>query len=245
MNNPNPLMPQGSLKELNKGKSHVRIAVFTILAIHVVVIGGLLIAGCKKDTDTAQNPNTTPTNPPPQLSPSPEIGQIPPQELAPPNNIPGTPRLIQLPPEPPAAGPTGEYTIAPGDTFDAVSKKLGIPLKTLLAANPNVDPKKLQVKQKIQVPAKSAETASTVAPGSPKSDQAPGTTEGLYEVQPGDNLTRIATKHGTTIKALRAANNLRTDQIRVHQKLKLPAKAGAATKGSAPVEPIPAGAGAP
>ena len=49
MNEPSPLVPQGSFESQAKRKSHVRIAVFSILAIHVVVLGGLLILGCKRD----------------------------------------------------------------------------------------------------------------------------------------------------------------------------------------------------
>ena len=62
MKEPSPLVPQGSFEAQAKRKSHVRIAVFSILAIHVVVLGGLLILGCKredKDKDnSAQNPPT-------------------------------------------------------------------------------------------------------------------------------------------------------------------------------------------
>jgi hypothetical protein len=60
MKQPNPLVPQGSFESQGRRKSHVRLAVFTILAIHLVVLGALLIQGCKreeKDT-TALNPPT-------------------------------------------------------------------------------------------------------------------------------------------------------------------------------------------
>ena len=43
----------------------------------------------------------------------------------------------------------------------------------------------------------------------------------------GDNLLKIAKANGTTVKALRSANALKTDRITVGQKLKLPAKASA------------------
>src|SRR5712691_7781899 len=104
MNNPNPLMPQGSMKELSKGKSHVRIAVFTILAIHVVVISGLLIAGCKKDTDTAQNTTSpVPTNTPQPFVPAPDIAATPMTELRPPANGNLTPNPATPPPVAPVA----------------------------------------------------------------------------------------------------------------------------------------------
>src|SRR5436189_5124575 len=50
MNKPSPLIPQGSLPQsAGKGASNIRIAVATIIAIHVVFFGGLLLQGCKRD----------------------------------------------------------------------------------------------------------------------------------------------------------------------------------------------------
>ena len=54
-----------------------------------------------------------------------------------------------------------------------------------------------------------------------------------YTVKAGDNLTKIARNHGTTVKALRTANNLKTDRILVGQKLKVPAGQ------AAPIVPAP------
>lgn len=62
MKTPNPLLPQGSLLEQqqkSKGKSNLVIAVFTILAVHLVLFGGLLMQGCKKKTDVASNDEPT------------------------------------------------------------------------------------------------------------------------------------------------------------------------------------------
>jgi LysM repeat protein len=46
--------------------------------------------------------------------------------------------------------------------------------------------------------------------------------ETLYVVKSGDSLTRIAKAHGTTVKALKAANGLENDRIVVGAKLKIP-----------------------
>jgi len=60
MNTPNPLIPQGILSQ-TRGKTNMRIVVFTILALHVVLLGGLLMQGCSKEKGQAQVSNT-PTN---------------------------------------------------------------------------------------------------------------------------------------------------------------------------------------
>jgi LysM repeat protein len=44
----------------------------------------------------------------------------------------------------------------------------------------------------------------------------------VYVVKSGDTLTRIAKVHGTTVKALKTANNLNNDRIVVGFKLKIP-----------------------
>jgi N-acetylmuramoyl-L-alanine amidase len=43
-----------------------------------------------------------------------------------------------------------------------------------------------------------------------------------YKVQRGDNLWRLARRHGTTVLAIRERNNLRSDRIRAGQYLSLP-----------------------
>ena len=54
MSTPNPLIPQGTFQAAaGKGASNVRIAVATIVAIHVVFFGGLLLQGCKRDNTLA------------------------------------------------------------------------------------------------------------------------------------------------------------------------------------------------
>src|SRR5262245_1168706 len=53
MNSPNPLVPQGTLERQAKGKSTVRIAIFTIVSIHAVFFAGLLMQGCRRDDGKA------------------------------------------------------------------------------------------------------------------------------------------------------------------------------------------------
>ena len=64
MSTPNPLIPQGTFQaQAARGASNVRLAVATIVAIHVVFFGGLLLQGCKRDTQTTQNTQTTNAEP--------------------------------------------------------------------------------------------------------------------------------------------------------------------------------------
>lgn len=240
MNTPNPLVPQGTFKD--KGKSHVRITVFAILAIHVVLLGVLLIAGCnKKAADQAQDNGTglppippSPTDavwPAPPTSPAPAAAT---QEVAsiPPTVAPPQPEVVTPPqpftPQPPAAETAGlgfsEHTIAKGESFYTLGKKYNVGFKAIADANPGINPNRLKIGDKVKIPpAKAAGTASLSAP----SVAAGESSTKVYTVKSGDNLLKIAKIYGVTAKQLRSENNLRTDQIKVGQKLKIPVKAPA------------------
>jgi LysM repeat protein len=160
----------------------------------------------------------------------------------------------------------GEYTVKSGDIAYNIAKKNGISLKSLKEANSGIDLGRLKIGQKIQLPAPSAAPATGVATASEPAEAAAASTTTAYTVKGGDTLTRVAKKFGTTAKAIRGANGLQSDVIKVGQKLKIPVKASAApapapepvpinTPGPAagpapgyappPYSPAPAGAGQP
>lgn len=147
-------------------------------------------------------------------APAPSVAPIMPPPTAP------------VTPEPaPAAPATGEakiHVVAKGDSFSTMAKKHGVGVKAIEAANPGVDSAKLKIGQKINIPAgtpKAAKSGGTTAAAAHDSD-------GAYTVKSGDNLGKIARSHGTTVAKLREANGLKTDQIKVGQKLKMPAGGG-------------------
>ncbi len=249
MNTPNPLVPQGTFQD--KGKAQIRITVFAILAVHLVALGVLLIAGCNKKAEPEQAADNTGIPPVPPLPmdtnwPTPpvptgtqDVTQLPPpvtptQDLV--NVIP--PFVTPTPPEPVATG-ASEHTISKGESFYTVGKKYGVGFKAIADANPGVNPARLKIGQKIIIPAGKAPAASNgaLAPAPTVGESAAKT----YKVKSGDNLGKIGKSFGVTPKQLRAANSLKTDQIKVGQTLKIPVKAAAAAL--PPVEaapPVPA-----
>lgn len=68
---------------------------------------------------------------------------------------------------------------------------------------------------------------------------APQPTPGIHVVQPGDTLTALARRYGTTVNALVAANSMTNANVplRINQQLKLPTATPAATP--LPLAPIP------
>jgi len=221
MNNESPLIPQGSfLEQKNRGRARVRIAVFVVLAIHGIGLMALLMQGCKPNVPTTEEVYTDtnvlvapfePTNEP-----------LLPEPVAPVVTETSMPPIVEPPVTPPpevTAPTTTEYKIVAGDTFSGLAKKFNVSVNAILAANPKVDPNRLQIGQVVTIPpptsggAVADTTASTPDNGSQ-----------IYTVRSGDTLTKIANQFGTTIKALRTANNLRTDRIRVGDRLKIPAQ---------------------
>lgn len=127
-------------------------------------------------------------------------------------------------PEPapePAPAAVAEHTIAPGDTPAKIARKYGISLEQLRAANPTMDDRRLRIGQKLQIPAAAPKSLAAATPAAtPGAATETGGT--VHVVQPGETLTRIAARYGTTVKELRQYNNLRTDRILVNQKIKIP-----------------------
>jgi LysM repeat protein len=249
MNNPSPFVPQGSFEEQkNKGRARAKIAVFFVLAIHGIGLMALLMQGCRQEKPappeeqqpTNAAPATPDTNAPPVDTNAPPTTQ--------PTNPPAAPEVVTPPvptppvpdqPQQPAA--SSDYTIVKGDTPAGIAKKNHVSTKELMGANPGLEPTKLKVGQKIHLPAAGASTPGAAGTASPTETPAAAQS---YAVKSGDTLSKIATQHGTSIKALRAANHLKTDKIHVGDKLKIPAKAAkaqAATTSSQSVATPPSG----
>ncbi len=230
MNNENqsPLVPQGSLPELkNQGRARVKIAVSIVLAVHGIGLVALLMQGCQKEKEPVPPPPSqeeVSTNSAPPLETPTPAAPTDTNPVAPPSAGPVTPPVPSSIPTPPTAG-AQDYKIVAGDNFSTLAKNNHVTVTALKEANPGVDPTKLQIGQTIHIPAPAVPTIPTAAPGAPAVDTASG--EKLYTVKSGDTLSTIATKQGTTIRALRSANNLKTDRIIVGQKLKIPAKTSA------------------
>ena len=229
MNTPNPLAPGATP---TKGRSNVQIFVFSIVAVHVLFIAGMMMQGCKDNTPPAPQPMTnhapdTAMAPPVSTNPIVALPTNPPVAL--PTNpvvVPPTP-LIETPTNPPPTGSTKEYVIAKGDTLGTVAKKYHVTLKALKDANAGLNEKKLQIGAKIKIP----DTASTAVAGTGSTTDTGATGDtATYTVKTGDALEKIAKKNGTTVKAIVELNHLKSmNSIKVGQKLKLPASKSAAT----------------
>ena len=137
------------------------------------------------------------------------------------------------------AGPSFQaYTVKKGDSLWAISKRYNVSLNELYAANDLNKNSVLKIGQQIQIPVEGGTaTVTTVAADAYQPSDYNMATE-TYTVKGGDNLSKIAVKYNTSVRALKAANNKTSDLIRVGEKLMIPV-AGTTSGSSTVTAPAP------
>ncbi len=143
------------------------------------------------------------------------------------------------------------YTVKKGDNLWTIAKRYKVSLNELYAANGLNKNSVLKIGQQIQIPVEGGTaTVNTVSADTyqPSSFNQASTS---YTVQRGDSLSKIASRHNTSVRAIKAANNMSSDLIRVGDTLILPvagsgsapssssSSSSASSRSSAPVTYVP------
>jgi len=109
-----------------------------------------------------------------------------------------------------AQGSCGDtVTVVAGDTLTRIAARCGTTVPAILATNPMIEnPNLIYVGQAIEIPGGQEATPTATPSATPTSSPTPTPSPALatYVVQPGDTLTRIAQRFGTTVDAILAAN---------------------------------------
>ena len=106
----------------------------------------------------------------------------------------------------PRVCPGTVYTIAAGDTIFALANRFNTTVEAILAANPGIDPNRLQIGQEICIP----------VPAPP----CPGFT---YTVAAGDTVFSLARRFATSVEAILAANpGLIPERLAIGQRICIP-----------------------
>jgi LysM repeat protein len=209
-----------------------------VTALHIVGITALvLIQGC--GTTRAYRPDTGSVPPAPMPVTPPAVGPTAPAVTQ--GRIPAA---TVTPAAQPATREGTKYTVQRGDILSAIAQRHGVNTRDLAQYNDLANPNALRVGQVLTIPPY-AETPA-VQPRSTTPSVAGATTaaaSGEYVVQAGDTLSGIAARHGTSVAALKAANNLTSDMIRPGQKLALSGSGGSPSGIPPPRTPTTEGAG--
>ena len=161
-----------------------------------------------------------------------------------------TPAIIILPvtlPAPPSStpGPTAasiKYKIKSGDTLIAIAAKYKVSVQSIMTANGLKDDN-IRVGDELTIPlptptppntipsAPSGATPTPVSLLSAPLSASPASTAGVirYVVKRGDTLSSVASSFGSSIDAIRAANQLDNDLLSVGQELQVPMGSWTAT----------------
>ncbi len=129
------------------------------------------------------------------------------------------------------------HVVQRGENLYRIALRYNVPLAALAAANGITNPSLIYVGQRLIIP-----TAGGVIVTPPPATSVPG---GVYRVQPGDTLARIARRFGTTVAVLVQLNGITNPNlIFVGQALRLPGGTGPIPTPVGPVivPPGPSGA---
>jgi LysM repeat protein len=220
-------------------RQRFKIVVWTVVAANVFLFAVMLIQGCQREPATSATPEGNPaetaasdTNGPATAQQTPVANApVTPSFETPAQNPAVAAAVTNAPPEPAQPG-ARQYVAAKGDSFYKIARANKVSMKALADANPGVNSSKLKVGQVLQVPAGAEPPAASPA-SVPAARTASATrASGRYVVKRGDTLNRIAHAHGTTVRALKAANGLTSDRIVVGRSLKLPEPKAAVTAGT-------------
>ena len=105
------------------------------------------------------------------------------------------------------------YTVKKGDSLGAIAERFGVTVDQLRDWN-GIKGNNIQAGQKLTIGGKSKSSSKA---GSSKTAKAK-----THKVRSGESLGVIAEKYGTTAAAIRRANGIKGDNIRVGQTLKIP-----------------------
>ena len=122
-------------------------------------------------------------------------GVVPPASTAA-GSSPGAVTIVPPPPAPPVADSGREYVVKSGDTLEAIARSQmgdGQKWKSIVAANPGINPTNLKIGQKIRIPAGDA-PAPKSASEAPAASSGGSSTGNTYTVQRGDTLVALSRK---------------------------------------------------
>lgn len=202
----NPLQPQGALDSATAPKSRVRLTVLTILGLHVVFIGGLLIQGCSPSGDSpGSTASSTNSLLPPLVDTTNYFTRFPGDS---PSSVGDTGGLATLPP----------LVEAEPTAVDLLPTRV----PSVLSSQP---PTGMPSTASSGLPPARFTPGSSLAPP-------PEVEMREHVIRSGDTISGLAKKYGVTEQAIMDANpNVRARSLQLNQTLVIPKASSARPAG--------------
>ena len=128
-----------------------------------------------------------------------------------------------------------QYTVRPGDTVSHIAARTSTSVAAIAQANALANVSKIRIGQVLTIPSAGGRAPAAAAPAA--ASAAPAAT---YVVRAGDTVSRIASRVGTSVAAIVAANGLDARAfIRIGQTLTIPGGAAAAATPAASAAAAP------
>lgn len=231
--------------------------VLIVVALHVLVIGGIFVfEGCSRSQ--APTPDMAANESLPGEQPVAAAPASTPQVLTPaaPTSIPAPAPATVAASQPTTTART--HIVKKGDSLWKIAKLEGVTVGDLTRANNLTKTASLKIGQKLQVPqsAKAEKVTTATASVIPTTgDSASSSADNAapvsdasgaaYTVKSGDSLWKIARQQNVSVAAIKQANNLSSDSLKVGQKLHLPAASTATAASTTAPATVNAGIATP
>ncbi len=134
------------------------------------------------------------------------------------------------------------YIVQPGDTLWRISRQFNTTVDAIVRTNNIPNPNLIYVGQALEIPGDAPAPPAPPGPTATPAPNPPPSSSQTYVVQPGDTLSKIAVRFGTTVQAIAQANNIvNVNLIFVGQVLTIPGAGPAPTAvpGVTPAPPPP------
>ncbi|MCP4746451.1 MAG: LysM peptidoglycan-binding domain-containing protein [Desulfobacteraceae bacterium] len=108
------------------------------------------------------------------------------------------------------------HRVKRGQTLGSIAKRYRVSVNSIIRANNIRRSNFIRIGQRVKIP-RNGYLAVKKTPSSKS-----GSTYGIHRVRKGDSLWILANRYGTTVQQIRSANGLRSNNLSINQKLKIP-----------------------
>lgn len=125
-----------------------------------------------------------------------------------------------------------EHYVTRGETLGHIARRYHVTVNDLREANPRVSPSKLRVGQRIIIPTGGVVAAREASAAEDRRAEIRRSVSTTHTVRSGETLSEIAERYHVSVSQLKSWNGLRSNNIRVGQKLRVRSSSSSSSSSS-------------